>query len=567
MFIRNALFATSLAFTGVVAGVIFTATDEPWRHHQSAYYDAALGRAANQTVKDAIRQAGLEIKQDRLTGVGPEARVDRCRTCHMAVDDPAFKDGKEPLRTHPEVKGHAFSEFGCTICHEGNGRAITEKEAHGTEDPHALEPILTAPYIESSCARCHPEPYLDETPHLKRGRELFEKYACVGCHTVRGVSRGTLGPDLTDVGNRWPLAYLRESILVPTANAPLSQMPQLKMPLQDVTDLVVFLKSRRGRTLVEDPITVRTKTRAWKEQTPPEVPVTPETGAESVKRRACVACHKLGDADGGLAPDLSFVGLVRTPDYIERHLADPRRDTPDSNMPNFWMAPTERQAIAKFLTENKSYQAPATPAEQYKTLCVRCHGEKGDGNGPAAHNLVPRPRQFTNARFFDWLPKDRAWRAIRKGVPGTAMPPFEQVLTDEQAQALFAWVRQEFSGGDKPSKATLRKLPERNPVAWTPEAFERTRAVFRQRCFGCHGLLGDGKGPNAPDLLPRPRNLMNRPFLTPIDDLRLYESITYGVVGTGMPAWDFLPEDQRWDLVNYVRGLSHTGAAAERSKK
>ena len=153
MFIRNALFATSLAFTGVVAGVIFTATDEPWRKHQSEYYDAALGRAANQTVKDAIREAGLEIKQDRLTGVGPEARVDRCRTCHMAVDDPAFKDGKEPLRTHPEVKGHAFSEFGCTICHEGNGRAITEKEAHGTEDPHALEPVLTAPYIASSCAR------------------------------------------------------------------------------------------------------------------------------------------------------------------------------------------------------------------------------------------------------------------------------------------------------------------------------------------------------------------------------------------------------------------------------
>ena len=60
---------------------------------------------------------------------------------------------------------------------------------------------------------------------------------------------------------------------------------------------------------------------------------------------------------------------------------------------------------------------------------------------------------------------------------------------------------------------------------------------------------------------------MNRPFLTPIDDLRLFESITYGVVGTGMPPWDYLSEDQRWDLVNFVRGLSNTGAAAERSKK
>ncbi len=567
MFIRNALFATSLAFTGVVAGVIFTATDEPWRRHQSAYYDAALGRASSQSVKDAIRSAGLEIKQDRLTGVGPEARVDRCRTCHMAVEDPAFKEGKQPLRTHPEVKGHAFTEFGCTICHEGNGRAITEEEAHLWKDPHALEPVLRAPYLESSCGRCHPEPYVDETPHLRRGRALFEQYACLGCHTVRGVSRGTLGPDLTDVGNRWPLAYLRESIEEPTANAPLSMMPKLRIPPEDVTDLVVFLKSRRGRTLVEDPITQRTRTRGWKDQRPPEVAVTPEAGAEAVRRRGCVACHKVGAEDGGLAPDLSFVGLVRKPEYVERHLADPRRDTPDSNMPNFWMAPSERQAITAYLTAKKDAAVPATPAEQYKALCSRCHGEKGDGAGPAAGNLVPRPRQFTNARFFEWLAPDRAWRAIRKGVPGTAMPPFERLLDDAQAQALFSWIRTEFAGGDKPTKVATRRLPERNPVAWTPEAFERTRAVFRQRCFGCHGLIGDGKGPNAPDLLPRPRNLTNRPFFTPLDDLRLFESITYGVVGTGMPAWDYLPEDQRWDLVNYVRGLSVTGAAAERSKK
>ncbi|MCC7138803.1 MAG: c-type cytochrome [Planctomycetes bacterium] len=566
MSIRTALFVSSLALTAVVAGVIYAATDEGWRHHQSGYYDQALGRASSQTVKDAIRATGLEIKQDRLAGFGSETRIDRCRTCHMAVDDPSFADGKEPLRTHPPTKGHASNEFGCTICHEGRGRALDKAEAHG-DDPHCLDPVAVSPYIEASCARCHPEPYLDEMPHVRRGRRLFEQYACVGCHTVRGVSRGTLGPDLSDVGSRWPIAYLRESILVPTANAPLTQMPKFAMPDEDVVDLVVFLKSRRGRTLVEDPITLRTRTREWKEQRPPESAETVEAGAEAVRRRACVACHKLGDEDGGLAPDLSLVGAIRDAAYVDRHLGDPRRDTPDSNMPSFWIAPSERRAIAAFLTARPVPTVPAEPEAQYKALCVRCHGEKGDGEGPAAHNLVPRPRQFTNSRFFDWIAPDRAWKAIREGVPGTAMPAFGKFLDDAQAKALFEWLKTRFHDETRPVPPAARKLPERNPVAWSEARVEATRAVFRQRCYGCHGLLGDGKGPNAPDMLPRPRNLTNTAYFARVDDLRIFESITYGVVGTGMPSWDFLPEDQRWDLVNFVRALSRTGAAAGGSKK
>ena len=40
----------------------------------------------------------------------------------------------------------------------------------------------------------------------------------------------------------------------------------------------------------------------------------------------------------------------------------------------------------------------ATKGEaQYKTLCISCHGEKGDGNGPAGGALTPKPTNFTDA--------------------------------------------------------------------------------------------------------------------------------------------------------------------------
>ncbi len=88
--------------------------------------------------------------------------------------------------------------------------------------------------------------------------------------------------------------------------------------------------------------------------------------------------------------------------------------------------------------------------------------------------------------------------------------------------------------------------------------------------MGCHGRVGDGKGPNALEMLPKPRNLTNHDFFAGLPDSRLFESITFGIVGTGMPPWDVLPESERWDLVNYVRHLSSTGPAAlerEREKR
>lgn len=556
---RNAILAASGLLLLVLGAAVFGSIREPWRAQQQAYLSSPAGGPA------AAAQA-IEVRQDRLLGFGEE-RIDRCRSCHVAVDDPAFKGGKEPLRTHASIAPHTFGELGCTICHEGDGRALTAPLAHG-EDPFWPEPLLKAPFIEASCARCHAVSQLGAAaPHLQRGQALFVKYACVGCHTVAGLSHGNIGPDLTAIGNIRKIDFLLKKVEKPRFNVPLSLMPPFKIPLEDRQDLVTFLKSLRGRSLGEDPVSHRRRMKAWRDEKPAELADAAEAGQKAIEARGCTSCHKLGQADGTLAPDLGHLGLTRDAAWVVDHLADPRAHVPGSSMPTFFMSAGERRAIAAYLTSLKTFPVPAEPAEQYKALCSRCHGEKGEGNGPVAETLLPRPRIFTNARFFNWLPEERAFRAIRDGVPGTAMPPFGKLLDEKQAQALFGYVRATFIGAQRAEPVQPRKVPEKNPVAWTPESVARGKATFLERCAGCHGRIGDGRGPNAPDMLPRPRNLTTRLFFAKLPDTRLFESITYGIVGTGMPSWDYLAEDQRWDLVNYVRFLSSTGPAVAKEQK
>jgi mono/diheme cytochrome c family protein len=558
---RLTILVASVLTLLVVAATAARSSSEAWRGYQERYLE--LSRAKGRS--DATSQP-VEVKQDRLLGYG-DVRIDRCRSCHVAVDDPAFAGGKEPLRTHPSIAPHAFGELGCSVCHEGDGRALTASLAHG-EDPFWPEPLLRGKYIEASCAQCHPAPYVQQMEHVRRGRELFERFPCYGCHKVQGFSRGNLGVELTDIGTKRKIDFLLKKIAEPRFNQPYTFMPTLKMSVEEREDLAVFLKSLRGRPLAEDPVSERIRMRRFNTASPPELEVSVAAGRKAFESRGCLGCHKLGDRDGGLGPDLSHLGQMRDAAYVVDQLIDPRVHTPGSNMPNFWMSASERKAIALYLTSLGGLAKPPAPAEQYASLCARCHGEKGDGEGPNALNLLPRPRVFTNAKFFNWLPEERAHQAISNGVPGTAMPPFGKILDDKTAQALFAWIRVNFLREQRTEPAKPRQVPTANPVAYSAESWKRAKEVFAERCYGCHGRVGDGKGPNALEMLPRPRNLTNQHFFADLKDSRLYESITYGIVGTGMPPWaDIVPEPQRWDLVNYVRHLSGTGpAVTERSK-
>lgn len=83
----------------------------------------------------------------------------------------------------------------------------------------------------------------------------------------------------------------------------------------------------------------------------------------------------------------------------------------------------------------------------YMRHCSHCHGTAGDGNGPTAQYLYPRPRDYRNGifKFTSTIDSSRATRddllrVLKYGIPGTYMPSF-LLMKDEELEALVEYVR------------------------------------------------------------------------------------------------------------------------------
>ena len=82
------------------------------------------------------------------------------------------------------------------------------------------------------------------------------------------------------------------------------------------------------------------------------------------------------------------------------------------------------------------------------------------------------------------------------------------------------------------------------------------QSLYRENCTACHGDSGYGDGPAAEDLNPRPANLTAR-HATDHTAGDLYWWLSYGIKETAMPGYqNSLTEEERWDLINFVRALS-----------
>ena len=100
--------------------------------------------------------------------------------------------------------------------------------------------------------------------------------------------------------------------------------------------------------------------------------------------------------------------------------------------------------------------------------------------------------------------------------------------------------------------APARASAKKNPVAGDAASIGRGKTVYTAECFTCHGPSGKGDGPQAKDLEKNPGNLTN---LQGQSDGALYWKVSEGK--KPMPTFTSkLTEQQRWDVVNYIKTLS-----------
>ncbi len=156
-----------------------------------------------------IRQINVNEHSANLEREDSANIVDRCESCHMGIREPvkltaasmALK-GKKPdeyaraFTSHPEpelLKIHDPEKFGCSPCHQGNGRATTSVEkAHGNYE-HWLWPLFSTGNYESGCQICHSADMVLVTNDvgwtLTEGKDLFRQRGCTGCHRYEGYDK------------------------------------------------------------------------------------------------------------------------------------------------------------------------------------------------------------------------------------------------------------------------------------------------------------------------------------------------------------------------------------------
>ena len=521
----------------------------------------AFAALAATLVQVGAAPSATGLVEVRVEGFGPTT-TDRCSTCHSVAP------GEEYPAGHPPVPGHhPVERFGCAACHGGEPRAAEREWAH----ERGREPLLhlasdgseRRERLEAGCARCHvvqtPEgvaydPLL--VPHVAQGRGLFVKRGCWGCHRLADVSFGERGPDLSDVGARLSGDALYEAIEDPSASPSSTTMPRLRLPDEELRDLVTFLLAQVDEDR-EAALATSRLVAARRPGTPPPRPPVNEgqaQGAHLMANIGCVGCHRLDMHDGLVGPDLRWEGALRGPRYLRDMITRPGSTVIGSRMPPFDLSQSEIEAIEEFLAR-QSDVAPRDEETAWSEVCARCHGLDGRGRTAAAPYLARRPRDLSNEEFFRGAEADRLARALEAGVSGTPMAPWASAIPALRGRRVVSFLARKLHGGKVMPYPRLPVPPR--PEELSVEDRQAADFLFEAECTSCHGPYGWGDGQEATGLRPRPRDLTNGAFVSSLSDHRMYRSITYGVPGSKMPGHlaGYTP-GVMWSAVLKVRGMA-----------
>jgi mono/diheme cytochrome c family protein len=366
-----------LVVAGLVVVAFYKDQFREWKTWQHAYIKDELARAANAEQHEAAARLPVELKQFVLPELN---RVDRCTTCHIAVEDPSYGGFPEPLAYHPNHAQHPFEKFGCTICHQGQGRATTREAAHGRVE-HWEHPMLPMKFIESACGKCHLPTDVPRAPKLARGREVFEELGCIGCHKLHGTG-GVIGPELEQVGAsrspEWLLAHFKN----PGAVTPGSAMPAIKAGDDELDALTLYVLSFTSEQMGAYYVSAKT------------IPG-PVAGRRLFEEKGCIGCHSVGGKGGTIGPALDEVAKRHDTQWIVTHFRNPRAVTPGSVMPQFDFTEQQIRALTEFLLSLSNPDVVGflkipqltDPIERGKIVfkkygCAGCHGRDGAGGVP-----------------------------------------------------------------------------------------------------------------------------------------------------------------------------------------
>src|SRR5215472_9321656 len=207
-----------------------------WRHYQKSFLQLAGDRQSG----TLVRNFQIGVRQIWLPKLNV---VDRCESCHVNQGGALLGASGQPFRKHPPIP-HDLEQFGCVLCHRGQGAATSVEEAHYTTEAWE-QPLLPARYLDSSCGQCHLGT-LEGTPRLNQGRRLLSTMGCVHCHLITQPDGNVLKPDddpppLLHIAEKTSREWIYAWIKNPQAYAASATMPNFQLSDQDAADISAFL--------------------------------------------------------------------------------------------------------------------------------------------------------------------------------------------------------------------------------------------------------------------------------------------------------------------------------------
>ena len=211
-------------------------------------------------------------------------------------------------------------------------------------------------------------------------------------------------------------------------------------------------------------------------------------------------------------------------------------------------------ALASVFSVADAQNAPEASEEGkrvYEKSCAHCHGTEGRGDGSAAENLLPRPRDFTRGLYkirsteTGQVPTDQdLFDIITEGMPGTSMPGWDTSLSANERWEVVAYIKT-FYDGFKENTAP-RQIDLSGKIAYAEQSIETGKALYTELgCVECHGNVGRGDGTSAPTLTDEwgfqtwPANLAQGwTFRGGSETEDIFKRFIGGIAGSPMPAFE-----------------------------
>jgi mono/diheme cytochrome c family protein len=489
----------SFALSGVVFLLVLAVAPlkdffREWKWYQYEYNDLIT------ELPQKVKPAEIGIKQVWVRGLD---RIDRCGTCHLGLSEPALQEARQPFRAHPRID-HDFEEFGCTVCHEGQGAATTYKGSVGKVE-YWDKPMHPTKFMEASCGKCHKEKEVLHAPILTAGRKLIQESNCAACHRTEGVEKQWT-PSLDGIGSKVNRSWLVNWLKNPKAYFVKTRMPNFLLSDEEVNILADFLMTLKtfphDATLDRLPTVLTSGTETQREKLA-------ELGATRLSEARCISCHSINGRGGTVATELGKVASKANPAWLYSYMKNPKRLQPGVEMPRYRFSETELAAVvasiqSEFVDYDMEEQPPHTPDPSYfekgralfkKYNCSGCHElggmMKAEEMGPDLTSIGAKriyEIDFGRSGIEQALPSYLFTKVKSPRVfsPTMKMPSYE--FTDEEAQAITVALL----GNTEEGIPEEFKVPAKPQSTYAPQG-EFGKLVDDLACFGCHTMFGRGR--------------------------------------------------------------------------